>query len=144
VLSDSGKILVPTPLSSVTNKTGTWKMSTFSFKSVGLPKLDDHWPTVIASAVFWQLVWSMGWLVSTQISSTFRKLDTYRKFDWCVHIVSFAHATTIATMAFINFFDPALQADKLFGYTHQVANVYAIACGYVYNPMSHSMFELYG
>ncbi|KAJ3411164.1 hypothetical protein HDV05_002678 [Chytridiales sp. JEL 0842] len=87
------------------------------FEKMGVKKLDDHWQLVLASAVFWQLVWSIGWLVSAQVSRSFRKMDAYKKYDWCIHIVSFVHAATIVVMALYNFTDPVLIADKIFGYT---------------------------
>ncbi|KAJ3213427.1 hypothetical protein HDU67_002902 [Dinochytrium kinnereticum] len=100
------------------------------FETVGLKKLEDHWPIVIASAVSWQLVWMFGWYFSEAFIPVFRGFNKKQKSDWSMRVVSFSHAALISYMALPILMDEELRNDPVFGYKHFAGNVYAVACGY--------------
>jgi hypothetical protein len=94
-----------------------------------LEKFPVHWHTFVGAIIASHLVYVLGDIISSSISSSYRNLCNVKKIDWGIRIVSIVHATLITLLALPIFFIPTLQNAPIFGYTYYSGTVYAITCG---------------
>ncbi|KAL3898725.1 MAG: hypothetical protein SGCHY_002543 [Lobulomycetales sp.] len=74
--------------------------------------------------------------------SFMRELGHKNQREWAVHVVSFAHAVLISSLAFPMLLDPVLAADPLFAHAPYPEFVIAIACGYFLWDMGICLYRL--
>ena len=95
-----------------------------------LTKLAFHWPTLLISAVCWQLIMLSSHKFSPIFAPAYKTLSTAKQHQWDIRVVAFLHAVLISYLAYGILADPTLNADRLFGYDFYAGQVYAIASGY--------------
>ncbi len=98
---------------------------------ITLPNLSEHAHTLLLSAIFYHSVFLISSVISPNISKCYRSLDKRTKVNWDIHSVSMCQCFIICILsldAFVN--DTDLYKDKIGGYSANIGDVYAMACGY--------------
>ncbi|KAI1316741.1 hypothetical protein EDD11_009557 [Mortierella claussenii] len=108
--------------------------------SLGLGVLDDHWFTLLGSALVCNIIVQLSQLISPRLfPATYPKLQGAKKLNWDVHVVSSFHAITIVLLSAPLLWNETLLRNKIFGYDFYAGQVYAIACGYFLWDTLHSI-----
>lgn len=107
----------------------------------GSPYLAVHLPLALVSLTFWVALHFASILVTPLVYPPYKKLPKRTRIQWHVHFVALVHATIITPLAAAQWY--AVRADgglnggshplavnRIYGYTQEVGNVYAIALGY--------------
>ncbi|KAI8904697.1 TLC domain-containing protein [Gorgonomyces haynaldii] len=105
-----------------------------------LTKLSAHGPTIVLSAVSFQLLYIISMHFSKGISY-FDKLSKEKQISWGMHLVSAIHAPLVSILAVPIFNETALFEDRMHGYSYYASQVYAIACGYFFWDMNMVLYN---
>jgi hypothetical protein len=84
---------------------------------------------MLGAAIFYQSIFLVSPYIS-KYSKYYNVLSTRSKINWDIHIVSMIQSLLICWLAFLALGDPALNSDRVFGYSEFGADVSALACGY--------------
>ncbi|KAF9350378.1 hypothetical protein BGX26_011429 [Mortierella sp. AD094] len=108
--------------------------------SLGLGVLDNHWKTLLGSAVACNFIVQLSQLICPALfPATYPKLQGAKKLNWDVHVVSTVHAITIVFLAAPLLWNETLMKNKIFGYDYYAGQVYSVACGYFLWDTLHSI-----
>ncbi|KAF9111008.1 hypothetical protein BGX27_005514 [Mortierella sp. AM989] len=111
--------------------------------SLGLAVLENHWKTLLGSALACNFIVQLSQLICPMLfPATYPKLLGARKLNWDVHVVSSVHAIVIVFLSVPLLWNETLLKDKIFGYDFYPGQVYAVACGYFLWDTVHSIRHL--
>ncbi|PWN17833.1 hypothetical protein BCV69DRAFT_123270 [Microstroma glucosiphilum] len=107
----------------------------------GFPHLATHFPLALASLVFWVSLQFASALITPSLYAPYKNLPRKTRVQWHVHLVALVHAVIITPLAAAQWYavrqdgglvggKHPLAANRLYGYTVETGNVYAIALGY--------------
>jgi hypothetical protein len=107
----------------------------------GFPLLARHFPLALASLAFWVSLQFASALITPSLYAPYKNLPRKTRVQWHVHLVALVHAVIITPLAAAQWYavrqDGGLEggkhplaANRLYGYTVEIGNVYAIALGY--------------
>ncbi|KAF8512284.1 DUF887-domain-containing protein [Gautieria morchelliformis] len=105
-------------------------------RTLSLPRLPEHFPTVLLAYISFQLVELVSPLILASISPIhFGHANSHVKHNWVLRVVSMAHALTIIPLAFLCLDLPELDQDRAYGFDSRVGHVNAIACGFIWDTL---------
>ncbi|KAJ1976416.1 hypothetical protein H4R34_003985 [Dimargaris verticillata] len=108
-----------------------------------IPKLADHWPTIVASTVFWYALHIAAEPFSRRMfPKAFNRLSPRHQEQWCIRTVSFFHACVATALSIPLINHPVLADDPLHGYWWPAGQVFAISLGYFIYDVSHCAYNV--